>query len=70
MNDQYLIANLNVPINQRIPSEERAAKVYRSKMEILAAIRASLTPKVEQEFDTTPVNGRHSFTAEYTFGTI
>tara|TARA_R110000868_G_scaffold85916_3_gene241321 strand:- start:323 stop:535 length:213 start_codon:yes stop_codon:yes gene_type:complete len=70
MNDQYLIANLNVPINQRIPSEERAETVYRGKMEILAAIRDSLFPKAEKEFDTTPVSGRYVTSSEYTLGTI
>lgn len=71
MNDRYLIANLNVNINDRQTVAQRQAnEVYVGKMAILAAIRESLSPKVEKEYDTTPHNGRHSTVAEYTFGTI
>lgn len=72
MNDNYLIANLNLPINERKSVDQRKEEAYNEKLSLLESIKASFKKVVEQEFDNTPFDGnrRRYLTTGHEIGTF
>ena len=58
MKNNFLILNLNLPINERKTEAQRASEsAYNDKVSLLESIKASFKAAVEPEFDNTPFDG-------------